>query len=522
MLLNRFSASMPKKTSTNPMLRTAARRRISVAPARFAHGLAQAQDQPAVHERGGLEPSWVPLYRRISKLSNGRQPGMAAAEMTKYLRKRRPLSEYQIVAYVRKLRKFKRNACALELMEWMEARGAKLTPGHQALRLDLVSKVHGIQAAEEYFWSLPDILKSRKACSCLLNCYGEHMMACKGLEFYEKMKATNIVPNTLVYNSLMALYKKAGQPEKIPSTFEEMRERGITANSFTYFTLVESYVTMNDLEAAEKVLEELQKVAPLHWSLYTLMANSYLKLELCGKAEIALKKAEEVMNKAELSSWYFLLSIYARCGNATEVKRIWESLKSTFKKCLNRSYLVMLQALSTIDDFESLQEIFQEWESSHEQYDMRITNVMIKAYLDKGMIDEAEAIRQRTMAKGRCDERTIYIFAEYYLEKSNVTAALEILRDAKKMVTAHKWVPSKKHRSRFLKHYEESKDVDGVESFCECLRKLECLDVDAYEGMMRTYIAAGRTNPSIAQRIEDDGIHVGPETTKLLECVSGN
>ena len=147
---------------------------------------------------------------------------------------------------------------------------------------------------------------------------------------------------------------------------------------------------------------------------------------------------------------------------------------------------------------------------------------MIKAYLDKGMIDEAEAIRQRTMAKGRCDDRTIYIFAEFYLEKSNFTGALEILRDAKKMVTAHKWVPSKKLTSRFLKHYEESNDVDGVESFCECLRKLECLDTEAYEGMMRTYIAAGRTNPSIAQRIEDDGIHVGPETTKLLERVSGN
>lgn len=101
------------------MLRTAiaaaARRRISFAPARFAHELSQAQAQSAVPGRDGLEPSWVPLYRRISKLSHGRQPGMAAAEMTKYLRKRRPLSEYQIVAYIRKLRKFKRNACALEV-----------------------------------------------------------------------------------------------------------------------------------------------------------------------------------------------------------------------------------------------------------------------------------------------------------------------------------------------------------------------------------------------------------------------
>uniref|UniRef100_M8AQ09 Pentatricopeptide repeat-containing protein n=1 Tax=Aegilops tauschii TaxID=37682 RepID=M8AQ09_AEGTA len=577
-----------------------ARRRISLAPARLAHELAQPQAESVVPERRGLEPSWVPLYKRSSKVSHGRPPGIVAAEMDEWLRQRLRLSQDQVLAYVRELRKFKKNEGALErlrdcslsivyflyvrvafiitmstdaeraaaekadadkkaaasawptggynsfiplllfsvlamlalyvdlsaisvvcaslteyqyaiicvnamlviyswinlieklpiystlptatmLLDWMEAHGAKLRLGHHALRLDLISKVCGIQAAEKYFWSLPDICNSVKTYSCLLNCYGKHGLAYKGLELYEKMKAKNIVPDKLVYNNLMILYQKAGQPEKILSTFEEMRGSGVSANKFTYFTLIESYITMNDLDAAEKVLEELQKVAPVHWSLYTRMANNYIKLKLFGKAEIALKKAEEVMDKADLRSWYALLSLHAHCGNSTEVKRIWKSLKSTFKKCLNRSYLVMLQGLSMIDDFESLQQIFQEWQSNHEHYDMRITNIMIKAYLDKNMIDEAEAIRQSTMAQGRCDERTVYIFAEFYLDKSDVNTALEILRDAKNMVTTHKWVPTKELVSRFLKHHEESKDVAGAESFVECLKKLECLDPDAYE-----------------------------------------
>ncbi|KAF7088367.1 hypothetical protein CFC21_091487 [Triticum aestivum] len=470
-----------------------ARRRISLAPARLAHELAQPQAESVVPERRGLEPSWVPLYKRISKVSHGRPPGIVAAEMDEWLRQRLRLSQDQVLAYVRELRKFKKNEGALELLDWMEARGANLSPGHQAVRLDLVSKVHGIQAAEEYFWSLPDISKSVKTYSCLLNCYGQHGLAYKGLDLYEKMKAKNMVLDKLVYNHLMKLYQKAGQPEKVRSTFEEMRESGISADKFTYFTLIESYITMNDLDTAEKILEELQKVAPVHWSLYTLMANNYIKVELFGKAEVALKKAEEVMDKAELHPWNVILSLHALCGNSTEVKRIWESLKSTFKKCLNRSYLVMLQGLSMIDDFESLQQIFQEWQSNHEHYDTRIANVMIKAYLDKGMRDEAEAIRQSTMAQGHCDEGMVYIFTEFYLDKSGVNTALEILRDAKNMVTAHKWVPSKELVSRFLKHYEESKDVAGAESFLECLKKLECLDPDAYEAMMQTYVVAGRT-----------------------------
>ncbi|CAL4956998.1 unnamed protein product [Urochloa decumbens] len=376
-------------------------------------------------------------------------------------------------------------------MDWMEAHGAELRLTHHAIRLDLISKVHGIHAAEEYFWSLPDMFKSMKTYSCLLHCYSAHRMADKGLVLYQKMKAMNFVPNRLMYNSLMVLYLKAGQPEKALITFEEMRKSGIMAENFTYFILIESYITMNALDAAEKVLEELQKVAPIHWSLYTRMANIYMKLEQFGKAEAALKKAEKVMNKAELSSWDNLLRLYARSGNSTEVKRIWGCLKSTFKKCLNRSYLAMVIALSMVDDFDSLQQIFQEWQSSYECYDMRIANVMIKAYLNKGMIDEAEAIRQSAMAQGRCNKNTVYIFAEFYLDKSNVKAALEILRDAKNMVTAHDWVPSKELVSRFLKHYEESKDVDGVDPFCEGLKKLECLDAKGYEeALMRTDIAS--------------------------------
>jgi hypothetical protein len=56
----------------------------------------------------------------------------------------------------------------------------------------------------------------------------------------------------------------------------------------------------------------------------------------------------------------------------------------------------------------------------------------------------------------------------------------------------------------------------------ECLKELGCLDGEAYEALMRTYISAGRTNPSVAQRVEDDGIYVEPEMAKLIKIVCGS
>uniref|UniRef100_A0A0E0JHJ2 Pentacotripeptide-repeat region of PRORP domain-containing protein n=1 Tax=Oryza punctata TaxID=4537 RepID=A0A0E0JHJ2_ORYPU len=494
---------------------TAARRRVSQAPGRQARALLHASQ-----ERRPLDGAWWVLYARLSAhLAAAPSSGGMVEELGRWLRERHPLSEEQVLFCVRRFRKFKKNRHALQLMDWMEARGVNMQLKHHALRLDLVSKVDGIHAAEEYFGSLPDIFRSKQTYSTLLNCYAEHRMAEKGLELYENMKAMHIVSDILVYNNLMCLYLKTDQPEKIPTTVVKMQESGIQPNNFSYSVLTESYIMMNDVESAEKVLKELQKVNSVPWSLYTTLANGYIKLQQFDKAEFTLKKAEEVLDKHDVFSWHFLLSHYAYSGNLSEVKRIWESLKSAFKKCTNRSYLVMLKALKKLDDFDTLQQIFQEWESSHEQYDMKIPNIIIQAYLDKGMVDKAEAMRQTTMAQDHSNHKTFCIFAEFYLEKSKMNEALQVWRDAKKMVKGQDWVPEKLV-NRYLKHFEDSKDVDGVETFCECLKNLGRLDAEAYEALIRTYMSAGRTNPSIPKRIKVDRVDIRPEMFESLRAVS--
>uniref|UniRef100_A0A0E0JHJ1 Pentacotripeptide-repeat region of PRORP domain-containing protein n=1 Tax=Oryza punctata TaxID=4537 RepID=A0A0E0JHJ1_ORYPU len=442
---------------------TAARRRVSQAPGRQARALLHASQ-----ERRPLDGAWWVLYARLSAhLAAAPSSGGMVEELGRWLRERHPLSEEQVLFCVRRFRKFKKNRHALQLMDWMEARGVNMQLKHHALRLDLVSKVDDI----------------------------------------------------LVYNNLMCLYLKTDQPEKIPTTVVKMQESGIQPNNFSYSVLTESYIMMNDVESAEKVLKELQKVNSVPWSLYTTLANGYIKLQQFDKAEFTLKKAEEVLDKHDVFSWHFLLSHYAYSGNLSEVKRIWESLKSAFKKCTNRSYLVMLKALKKLDDFDTLQQIFQEWESSHEQYDMKIPNIIIQAYLDKGMVDKAEAMRQTTMAQDHSNHKTFCIFAEFYLEKSKMNEALQVWRDAKKMVKGQDWVPEKLV-NRYLKHFEDSKDVDGVETFCECLKNLGRLDAEAYEALIRTYMSAGRTNPSIPKRIKVDRVDIRPEMFESLRAVS--
>lgn len=53
------------------------------------------------------------------------------------------------------------------------------------------------------------------------------------------------------------------------------------------------------------------------------------------------------------------------------------------------SYLVRLQSLAKLDDMDGIKNCFEEWESGCSTYDIRLLNVVINAYVRRGMIKEA-------------------------------------------------------------------------------------------------------------------------------------
>ncbi|ONK67604.1 uncharacterized protein A4U43_C05F1810 [Asparagus officinalis] len=118
------------------------------------------------------------------------------------------------MGFVRELRKYRDFKHALELLDWMEKNGMTISTTNHAVRLDLISKVKGIEAAEDYFFNLPKSTKNQKTFSALLSSYCQEKMADKALALYEEMKELNFATSTLVSTNLMTLYMKLGQPEK--------------------------------------------------------------------------------------------------------------------------------------------------------------------------------------------------------------------------------------------------------------------------------------------------------------------
>jgi len=212
--------------------------------------------------------------------------------------------------------------------------------------------------------------------------------------------------------------------------------------------------------------------------------------------------------------------LYAGAGNLAETIRVWKLLKTSFPRVNNLSYHNILNALKTIGNMDGLKQCFEEWESVCVSYDIKLPNLMINSYLRKDMVKEAESLREKCIEKGvGLDYRTLELFTDYYLERKDRVSALKCLEVINSSEKQCEWKPNKEKVNAFLEFFEEVTDVVGAEKFCQTLKKLNCLDTEAYESLIRTYLSADRKEPSLRQRIKEDGIEISSETEKLLERV---
>lgn len=410
----------------------------------------------------------------------------------------------------------------MQIMEWIEKRKMNISLVDYAIQLDLIAKTKGVAAAEDFFNSLPPSAKVHSTYGSLLNCYCKELMSDKALALFQKMDEMNFLTASLPFNNLMSLHMGLGQPERVPALVYEMKQRNIKPCSFTYNIWMQSYGFLNDLEAVERVLSEIEKDDKdnCEWTTYTNLATIYLKAGHFEKAELALKRVEAKMGFQNREAYHFLISIYGGTSNLSEVNRVWKSMKSSFRVIPNLSYLVMLQALAKLKDVEGIAKCFKEWESSCQNYDMRLANVAIRAYLEQDMYEEAESIFDDALKRTKGPFfKAREMFMVFFLKIHQLNSALDHMKAAFS-VPEYEWQPREETVSAFFNHFCEEKNIDGAEKFCKILKHINCLDSSAYSLLLKTYIAADRLAPEMRKRLEEDNIEMSDELENLLERVS--
>uniref|UniRef100_A0A6N2LVU0 Protein kinase domain-containing protein n=1 Tax=Salix viminalis TaxID=40686 RepID=A0A6N2LVU0_SALVM len=268
------------------------------------------------------------------------------------------------------------------ISEWMVTHEEfELSDTDHASRIDLMTKVFGVDAAEHYFDSLPLAAKTTETYTALLHSYAaaklieraEELMRTSPetparthymsqMEFYKRIKGSNLSFTVLMYNEMMTLYMSVGQLEKVSQVVEELKHQKVALDIFTYNLWISSYAAALNIGQVRRILDEMSQDSGVNddWKRYIKIANIYVTAGLLVNAEsstVAVVEAAKKITQREWITYDFLVILYAGLGKKDKLDQIWKSLRLTNQKMTRRNYVCILSSYLILGHLKEVGEI---------------------------------------------------------------------------------------------------------------------------------------------------------------------
>ncbi|XP_010690204.2 pentatricopeptide repeat-containing protein At5g09450, mitochondrial [Beta vulgaris subsp. vulgaris] len=304
----------------------------------------------------------------------------------------------------KELRKSHRYKHALEITEWMVSDSElELSDSDYAVRLDLMTKVFGIDATERYFEGLPHDVKTSETYTALLHSYASAKLIDKAEELFQRMKDSGLSFCAITYNELMTLYMSMGQVEKVSLVIEELKNQKVAPDLFTYNLWVSSCAATLNIEGVRNILSEMSQDPNSDdgWVRYRNLANIYVTTgQLTSSGASSLVEAEKSLTQREWISYDFLIILHTSLGNKDMVDQIWKSLRMTKQKMIGRNYVPILSSYLILEHMKEVGEVIDQWKNSTTSiFDNSVCDRLADAFVEAGFTERAEAFRSLLIEK---------------------------------------------------------------------------------------------------------------------------
>ncbi|GAB2262943.1 hypothetical protein Droror1_Dr00003940 [Drosera rotundifolia] len=411
------------------------------------------------------------LYQRLSRAGNPRTSMVPILEQ--WLQEGRSVNQDELRFLVTRLRKFRRYIHALQISEWMgEIRSMNFSRRDFAVHLDLTAKVHGIERAELYFEMIPCYMRAPQSYGALLNCYAYTKSPEKAEAIMQKFQEFGFDKSTYPYNVMLKLYYHLGRYDEMDNVTRQMEAKGIAFDDLTYNIRLNAFVLAGDVKGMESFIMKMEAdpCYRVNWQDYAIAANGYLKSGLLDKAQVSLKKAEQLaVGKSKKNAYHTLLTMYARVKSRDDVYRLWDSYKGSFH-VYNKGYTCMVSSLVILGDVEAAEKVVDE--NLSRSYDVQFfaTNLLLRAYFEISAVEKAEKLIEKAAVKHGKEARafTWDAMATGYYKHGRMEDAVNAMKKALSTIEPQ-WKPNKLTLVACLDYLRVKGDSRELEEFMRLL-----------------------------------------------------
>ena len=404
----------------------------------------------------------------------------------------------------------------------MEAQNRfQMSAADHAIRLELIIKIQSLAEAEEYFEHLPNSSAQKAACLPLLHAYVKERAVEKAEALMQKLNDQGLTVSPHPLNEMMKLYMAMSQFEKVPSVILQMKRNKIPLNVLSYNLWMSACSEVSGIASAEMVYKEMvnDKNVEVGWSSLSTLASIYQKSGLIKKANLALKSAEKKLSHNRLG-YFFLITMHASLNNKEEVLCLWEASKRVTGRITSTNYMCILLCLVKLGDIAEAERIFREWESKCIKYDIRVSNVLLGAYMRSGSMGKAESLHLHTLERcGRPNYKTWEILMEGWVKSQKMDKAIDAMKKGFSMLKHCDWRPNPGIVMAIAEYLEKHGNVNDLNQYVKVIHQLGIANLPLYKSLLRMHLLFQRPGFHILKMMEKDEIEIDDETTALVQAL---
>ncbi|KAK1293047.1 Pentatricopeptide repeat-containing protein [Acorus calamus] len=470
---------------------------------------------------GSSSSSSSSLSSRIERLSNGES---VVSAFQGWMGDGFPVHRGDVFHAINRLRKFKLNKRALEVMEWViRERPYKLKELDYSYLLEFTTKIHGIPRGENLFTCIPSEFRNELLYNNLvLACLDKGAIALSKA-YMKRMRELRFPISLYVFNHLIILHSFPGNRKSIHRILTQMKADGVSPQASTFNILLKIEASDHNIEGLMKVFNNMKhsKIDPNEIT-YCILATAHAIARLYTVSEVYVEEIVKSMSGDNWSTMDILLVLYGYLGKEKDLEHTWEAIKS-LPHVRNKCYILAIEAFGRIGRVDRAEELW----SNMKRKDSKLVeqfNSIISVYCRHGLINKASHLLKELEAKG-CKPNAITYrhLALGYMKAGLQNEALRTLDVAKdyalsaRIKSSTPWLET---TYLMVEIFADMGDLENVKRlFGELKESKYCRYTFVCNTLLRAYVKAKVYEPGLLTEMIMGGARPDSETYSLVSLI---